>query len=167
MSSIVFSLSEIDRGINEVKAYADRVQQLADTLCYRLAEIAQGRAEEGYSMYSERNTVTVTPPQRNEEGNGYKISASGYKDGEPTVLFEEFGSGAATGENNPKAAELGVLADSYSITHAQLFHDFGYWWYGGQRIDRVYGTNAMYNASILARADALPIARDLFNGGTG
>lgn len=167
MSRIVFSLSEIDRGINEVLAYADRVQKLADTLCYRLAEQVQAEAQEGYGGYSERNTVIVSAPARNEEGNGYIVSASGYKDGEPTVLFEEFGAGAATGENNPKAIEMGAIADSYSITHAQLYHDFGYWWYGGQRIDRVYGTNAMYNASVLARRSVIPTARDIFNGGTG
>lgn len=167
MSSIVFSLSEIDRGIREVLAYADKVKVLADKLCYELAEQVQADAQQGYSGYSERNTVQVAKPTPNDEGNGYIVSASGWKEGEPTVLFEEFGAGVATGENNPKAIEFGAIKDTYSYTHAQLFHDFGYWWYGGQRIDRVYGTNAMYNASILARRSVIPVARRIFNGGAG
>ena len=167
MSTITVSLNDINKAISDVKAYARMVEEAADEICKRVATQMQFDAEAGFSQFEERSYVTVSDPIPNDTGDGYKVSASGYKTTpngvESTVLFEEFGAGFTTGEGNPHAAEVGAVMDSYSESHAQWFHLYEYWWYDHKRMDSVNGTNAMYNAALSARENVYTVANQVFS----
>lgn len=165
MHRIVIDLNDLDSAIRDVKAYAKMVSEVADGLVYTLAEEAQRDAKAEYSTYThdtDHAEVTLRP---NDYGNGYVVSASAHDNkGRNVILFEEFGAGDSAG--GTYADLVGAWSDSYSITHKQMYHRYGYWWYRRQRLTEVFGTYAMSEAAIWAKNSARiqAIASDLFAG---
>lgn len=167
MHRIVIDLNDLDSAIRDVKAYAKMVSEVADGLVYTIAEEAQRDAIADYATYShdaDHAEVTLRP---NDYGNGYVVSASARDNKDRNViLFEEFGAGDGTGSESDYADMVGAWSDSYSVTHLQQYHRYGFWWYRRQRLTSIFGTYAMSNAAVWAKDSARiqAIATGLFAG---
>lgn len=80
------------------------------------------------------------------------------------VVFREFGAGVttATDKVSPKAEGLPPIEPaSYSIEHAQLFYNNGYWKYKGKTYTGITPTLGLYNASEHIKSSMLQKAKDM------
>ncbi len=97
-----------DSLVLKFNSYSSLIPSNIKTFLERLSQLGLDVAKIEYSkaQYDGENDVTVSA--RMEENNKAVVSANGQ-----AVLFIEFGTGVTYSEENPKAAELGMVRGSY------------------------------------------------------
>lgn len=147
---------------HELEAYLADLQDKADQVCERLANIGAERATVGFSeaFYQGTNDVQVMvePIQ-----NGYRVRASGN-----AVLFIEFGAGVTYGYGHPEPN--GNVPGSYpGKGHWDDPHG---WWFpsagaeGADRYTHTYGnppSAAMYKAQQECIRNIERVVNEVFN----
>ena len=114
-------LSPLEQAVDE--ALTKTISRLVDLG----ADTARASYDSLQSRYDFLDTVRVTKQKDRRTG---RITMSSRD-----ILFQEFGAGI--GAIHPRGHEFGYIEDSWSVNHAQMFHNYGYWYYGKQKIDRI------------------------------
>ena len=116
-----FDPASVAKAVQEVRDYSRWVQDKANELAHRLADMGAVLASIEFSRvpYIGKKDVNVDVEQRSE--NTFAIVASG-----ETVLILEFGAGIRYGNGHPQAEEFGYGPGTYpGQTHAL---DPNGWW---------------------------------------
>lgn len=163
MKRIVIELSEAgcERAAIELETYARSLDRKLAEVCRRLAEVGAAEAKAiayGASVQGLGNddvTITTEPMS-----NGYKIVMSG-----EDIYFIEFGTGIFAGEypGDTSNVTVGIMPGDWSDTHAQLFSNYGYWFYNKQKLEGTPAYMPMYYAGRKMREEMPRIAREVFS----
>lgn len=97
----LFDPTSVQHAAEQLQAYADDLQNRANEICRRLADLGAERASVGFSEadYDGTNDVRVSVEPIE---NGYAVHASGN-----AVLFIEFGAGVTRGYGHPRPEGYG------------------------------------------------------------
>lgn len=163
---IGLSVSDIDKAINELKAYKADIDEKTDELRKRVAELIARKAQAGFdsSIASDlRNGGTRKAEVKvTVEDNGTVVLAKG-----ADAVFVEFGAGVyhntAVGTSpNPKGSELGFTIGSYGKGYGKG-NAWGFYEDGELVITRgTPATMPMYNAVKEICNEISAIAREVF-----
>ena len=134
---IPLSVSGCNKALKELEKYRKEIKPKLDMVCKRLAQIGADAANEHYAEAQADSSWTGNGDVRAivlplEDGNGYKIVASGHD-----VYFIEFGTGDMAGafyEGDMSDVSVPVGPGTWSISHAQKYSEQGYWWYKGNKL---------------------------------
>lgn len=161
MKISINALSEksIDDAIKKLEDYSKSLDNKAEELCERLANMGALYAEWNFDgvMYAGDIDYAITVERISE--NAYCIRASG-----ETVLFMEFGAGITYGGGHPKETEFGMGPGTYPGQKHAL-DPKGWWFKQGDMKIHTYGNPAgmpMYNAAKDLRKEILAAAREVF-----
>ena len=158
----IFDERSIDQAIEKLTEYENSLDQKAEQLCERLAELGAWYAEWNFSgvewTYSGDVAYSIDVKRTGE--NQYAIIAGGQ-----AVLFLEFGAGVTLGYGHPLAAEMGMGPGTYPNGKGHWDDPHG-WWYvdDGMKV-HTYGNAPgmpMYNAAKDIRREILKVAREVF-----
>lgn len=154
---IKLTQTDIQKVIKYCEDMSKRFSRKTDEICKRIAEEGADIARIAYG-----SPVNVTV-ERNEDGNGYKIVASGR-----AVAFLEFGAGYGVDPTNGLAKEatakgLPVYEGSWSEQDKQQFVRWKFWIFGGQIMNTVPARNALWEADKVMCAEAARIAMEVIN----
>ena len=102
-----FDTQSLDRAIKQLQDYQKGLEEKAQTVAQRLADIGMRYAQVIFenAPYDgiKDNAITVDKTEK-----GYSVKASGQ-----TVLFIEFGAGVTYPDDHPQAAEFGMVHGTY------------------------------------------------------
>lgn len=162
--NINLNRSSIREAIKELEAYAEEIQESADELCEKLADIASEEAKAQYaSMASsqvgnaDKYLVTVLPID-----GGYEVEATG-----DDVGFLEFGTGLV-GYGHPLGGMWGAVPGSWSKLHANLWDSPFGWWFKDRNTGLPRNTvghppsEGMYRGWMKAQKSIERVAREVF-----
>ena len=153
------SEAAIDAAVQELRRYADWVEQKETELRSRLAARGATVASIQFAraVYNGTNDVSV---RVDDTGSVAVIYAEG-----ESVAFIEFGSGERYGSGHPQAGEFGFGPGTWSEGPDGKGHwnNPKGWWYGhGQHSYGNPPAMAMYNAVQAMTEDITQIAREVF-----
>ena len=135
---------------DELRRYANSMQDLADEVSRRLSEVA---ADEARSHFSSDIQVEAI-----EDG----VVATG-----ESVVFEEFGAGARISDPYPGGADVDfeIRRGAYSDLNEGEYARSGYelWHHNGDEYRFITPTNALYYGMEQAKEEAGKIAREVFD----
>lgn len=177
---IELSPGGINRAIKALTAFRKNLKGTADDIVKDTAAFATNVATAYYQGFTGDSIPWVDMiPYSN--GHGYHVIATGDEATVTneagaeipvgnTVMFAEFGAGTATGEGNPLASKFGATRGSFSRTVGTgEFERTGKWHHGydpetgsSYEYTNIKGTNAMYKASVDARAKMKELIREKF-----
>ena len=123
-------LSPLEQAVDE--ALTKTISRLVDLG----ADTARASYDSLQSRYDFLDTVRVTKQKDRRTG---RITMSSRD-----ILFQEFGAGI--GAIHPRGHEFGYIEDSWSVNHAQMFHNYGYWYHGKQKLTGIPAACGWYNA---------------------
>lgn len=165
-----FDVDSIDKAIKKLGEYSDSLEQKANQLCEKLANLGYEVAFQimGEHIYSGE---TISSLQVQEVGqNKYEIIA-----GSVALLFLEFGAGTI-GAGHPLAGDFGMGPGTYPGQKHAL--DANGWWFPTDDSNLAISTSKdgqmwghsrgnvpqmpMYNASRKIREDLLRVAQEVF-----
>ena len=154
----VFDPSELQRATEDLLAYFEDLENKANRICERLAEIGKTTATQGFADAEYDGdkdvAVSVEPIQ-----NGYAVHARGN-----SVLFIEFGSGALYGYGHPEPELYGPGTWSDGPGGKGHWQDPNGWYY--KHNSKSYGNapaQAMYDAKTEVERRAEEVANEVFN----
>ena len=138
--------------LEELKLYKKNIKPQLDEICRRLAAVGAQAARD--AIWGEYGNTDATVEAPVKIANGYKIVMSG-----ADVYFVEFGTGRdVKAHYNPSVS---VAPGSWSQTHAQKYSTYGYWYYGGEKLEGTPAQMPMYYAERAIRANARRVAREV------
>jgi len=163
MKKIRMTLSEesIDSAIQELEDYAKSLDQKAQELCKRLADMGALYAEWNFSGVLYAGEIDYKISVDKIDDHSYMIRANG-----ESVLFMEFGAGVRYGYGHPKAAELGMGPGTYNPSSDTWKSPSGWWFPQGGTTIHTYGNAPgmpMYNAAKDLQREILEVAREVFS----
>ena len=152
--TIELSTESCKAALEQLKPYKKSDKKL-DLVCKKLAEIARDEAQRRFDRGAEHGNggvqVSIMPIE-----NGYKVIAQG-----EDVYFIEFGTGIFANPNGYDTT-VPVYPGSYSEQNAQKFSEYGYWWYGGEKLQGTEAQNAMYYAGRAIRENERRVWEEVF-----
>ena len=165
----VFDPSSVDKAIKDLQNYQKRLDEKAQEVAKRLAEIGATRAEIDFSGadYDGNKEFDISVEKTD---NGYSVIASGQ-----SVLFVEFGAGVTKGGGHPQAAEFGMGPGTWPDPHYHKYNGqlYANWenpsgWYlpksaGGGHTMGNAPAMPMYNAEQEIKANIEQIVREVFS----
>lgn len=157
----------IDNAIKQLEAYQKKMDEKADEIVRRLAEIGKTSADAGFrnALYDGNKEFSV---DYDKTQGGYVVTASG-----KSVLFVEFGAGVTYGGGHPQAAEFGMGPGTWPEPHYRKYHGklYANWenpsgWYlpkeaGGGHTFGNAPAMPMYNAEQEIKANIEQIVREV------
>lgn len=151
--TIGISRSSVDRAIEQLKAIKKEHKSKCDEVCRRLAEIGAQEAQAHLGSSHGNDDATIMPIEK--IGNGYKIVMSG-KD----VYFVEFGTGNQVDPHFDTSVP--IAWGSWSAEDKQKLWKYGFWWYGGERLEGTPAYKPMYYAEKAIRANIKRVVKEVF-----
>lgn len=152
--NIALNVKSIDKAIAQIEERSSKLDVECKTLAERLSRYGMYVARVGFAnaIYEGKNDTAL---EVIEVQNGYEVHAKG-----KAVCFIEFGTGV--GATSPHGAQFGFNPDSWSKDNAQMFHNFGYWFYNGKKLTGTPANNCMYNASREIKEQIKVFAKEVF-----
>ncbi len=152
--------SSIDRAIKQLQDYQKKLDEKAQEVAKRLADIGATRARIDFSNapYDGNKEFDVTVENVD---NGYRVLASG-----ESVLFVEFGAGITYGHGHPQEAEFGMGAGTYPNGKGHWNDPKGWWIPKSAGGGHTYGnapSMPMYNAEQEIKFNIEQIVREVFS----
>ena len=155
MKTITLELSKAScqKALKELQKYQREVKPKLMEVCRRLAEIGVAEAQ-AHLMLSQGNTdAMIEPPVPMD--NGYKVVMSG-----TDVYFVEFGTGDQVSAHFDTTVP--VAWGTWSAEDKQQLWNYGFWWYGGERLTGTPAYMPMYYASRRMREEIPRIVKEVF-----
>ena len=152
---IELSPESCNEALEELKKYKKEVKPKLKEVCRRLAEIGAQTAQAhlGPDLHG-NDDARILPIEPIE--NGYKIVMQG-KD----VYFIEFGTGDDV-DRHFENVSVPIVSGSWSMEHAEKYVTYGYWWYGGEKLEGTPAYMPMYYASKAIRDNIKRVAKEVF-----
>lgn len=159
----------IDRAIKQLQDYKKKLEEKAQEVAKRLAEIGATRAEIDFenAPYDGNKEFDISVEKTD---NGYSVTASG-----KSVLFVEFGAGVTYGGGHPQAKEFGMGPGTWPDPHYRKYNGqlYANWenpngWYllkeaGGGHTYGNAPSMPMYNAEQEIKSNIEQIVREVFS----
>lgn len=152
--TVELSAQSCGKALKELQQYEKQIKPKLDEVCKRLAEIGAQEASARFARGDHGNGGVVVTTEQME--NGYKVVASGHD-----VYFIEFGTGFDANPHGYKPT-VPVYPGSWSEGHAQKFSEYGYWYYGGERLQGTEAEMPMYYAERAIRENEKRIVQEVF-----
>lgn len=163
----VFNSASVDVAIKQLQDYQKKLDEKAQEVAKRLAEIGATRADIdfGNAPYDGNKDFDISVDKTD---NGYSVTASG-----KSVLFVEFGAGVTYGSGHPQAKEFGMGPGTWPEPHYRKYHGklYANWenpsgWYlpkeaGGGHTFGNAPAMPMYNAEQEIKANIEKIVREV------
>ena len=164
----VFSQSSVDSAIKKLQDYQKLLDEKAQEIAKRLAELGATRARINFANapYDGNKEFDVTVEKTD---NGYSVTADG-----KSVLFIEFGAGVRYGGGHPEAKKFGMGPGTWPDPHYRMYHGklYANWenpdgWYlpasaGGGKTYGNVPSMPMYNAEQEIKSNIEQIVREVF-----
>lgn len=156
-----FDSSSIDRAIKQLQDYQKKLDEKANKIAQRLAEMGATNVSLGFAraIYNGKKDIDVTVENLGE--GKYAIVASG-----ETVLFAEFGAGVKYGDGHPQAAEFGMGPGTYPYGKGHWDDPNGWWIPKSAGGGHTYGNPPnmpMYNTEQALKKEIERVAREVFS----
>ena len=153
---IELSVESINRAVTELETYARDINKKLDEVCRRLAEVGIQEAN-ARLVLTNGNTDAFVEGAPVKTANGYKVVMSG-----SDVYFVEFGTGDAVNAHG-YTVSVPVYPGSYSEQNSQQYAKYGYWWYGGEKLEETPAYMPMYYAGRAMREAFPKIVNEVFS----
>lgn len=164
-----FDTQSLDRAIKQLQDYQKKLDEKAQEVAKRLAEIGATRAEIDFenAPYDGNKEFDISVEKTD---NGYSVKTSG-----KSVLFVEFGAGVTYGGGHPQAAEFGMGPGTWPEPHYRKYHGqlYANWenpsgWYlpkesGGGHTFGNAPAMPMYNAEQEIKSNIERVVREVFS----
>ena len=141
------------QALKELQDYQKQIKPKLMEVCKRLAEIGVAEAQAHLGLSNGNTDATIDAPAPID--NGYKISMSG-----SDVYFVEFGTGDQVSAHFDTSVP--VAWGTWSAEHEQRLWNYGFWWYGGERLTGTPAYMPMYYASKKMREEIPRIVKEVF-----
>ena len=151
--AIELSVSGCKAALKEIEKYQKEIKPNMEEVCRRLAEIGAQAAQAHLGGEYGNTDATILPVVPID--NGYKIVMQG-----TDVYFVEFGTGDQVSAHFDTTVP--VAWGSWSAEHEQQLWNYGFWYYGGQRLEGTPAYMPMYYASKAVRENANKVMREVF-----
>lgn len=153
--TVELSPESCDNVVKELEKYQKDIKPKLDEVCKRLAEIGLQVAQEhwdGGDLHGNNDAtfMPITPI-----GNGYKIVFQG-----EDVYFVEFGTGNEVAPH--METSVPVAWGTWSAENKQQLWNYGFWWYGGERLEGTPAYMPMYYASKAIRENIKRVYNEVF-----
>lgn len=155
MKTITIELSKdgCQRALKELKAFQKEVNPKLMEVCKRLAEIGAAEAQAHLTLAQGNTDAVIEPPVPMD--NGYKIVMSG-----SDVYFVEFGTGDQVSAHFDTTVP--VAWGTWSAENEQELWNYGFWWYGGERLTGTPAYMPMYYAGRKIREEIPRVVKEVF-----
>ena len=151
--TIELSPQSCSAAVKELERYQKEIKPKMDEVCKRLAEIGAQAAMTHLGGGHGNDDATILPVLPIE--NGYKIVMQG-----TDVYFIEFGTGDQVNSHFDVSVPVGW--GTWSAEHEQRLWNYGFWYYGGERLEGTPAYMPMYYAGRAVRENAQRIVREVF-----
>ena len=150
--TIELSTTSCNEATKELEEYARKIEPKMREVCQKLAEIGlvEAQAHLGGSFGNTDASLSTAPT-----GNGYKIVMSG-----TDVYFIEFGTGDQVSPHGNTSVP--VAWGSWSAENKQQLWNYGFWWYGGERLTGTPAYMPMYYAGRKIRESIPQVVKEVF-----
>ena len=155
MKTITIELSPASckAALKELQEYQRKIKPKLMEVCKRLAEIGAAEAQAHLTLANGNNDATIESPIAID--NGYKIVMSG-----EDVYFVEFGTGDQVSAHYDTSVP--VAWGTWSAEDKQKLWNYGFWWYGGEKLTGTPAYMPMYYAGKKMREEIPRIVKEVF-----
>ena len=151
--TIELSKSSCQRALKEIEKYQREIKPKMMEVCKRLAEIGAAEAQAHLTLAQGNTDATIVAPVPTD--NGYKIVMSG-----ADVYFVEFGTGDQVSAHFDTSVP--VAWGTWSVENKQQLWNYGFWWYGNERITGTPAYMPMYYAGRKIREEIPRVVKEVF-----